>query len=109
MRVITSVGGVLRTLSSSFEEGAASGRRTLHTGLEAIDSSLPGGAFVCGAVHEVLSGTEMPSCLLPILLTRAAAPLGRVVWCDSLRSFYPPAAAAMGLPLDQLIVLRRRV
>jgi protein ImuA len=103
--VITSVGGMLQTLSASCV-ASPDRSQNLVTGLAALDALLPGGAFARGAVHEVLSATPMPSFLLPLLLSRTAARFGRVVWCDSQRQFYPPAAAAIGLPLDHLLVLR---
>jgi protein ImuA len=105
VHVITSIGGLLRTLSSTSIERAENARSVV-TGLPAIDALLPGGSFAAGAVHEVLSGTDTPSFLLPILVARAAARLGRVAWCDELRQLYPPAVAALGLPLDRLLVLR---
>ena len=80
--------------------------RTLATGLLPIDDLLPAKAFALGAVHEVLSGTPLPSLVLPLLLTRAASEVGRVVWCDSSSRFNPPAVQAMGMPLHRLTVLR---
>lgn len=58
-----------------------------------------------GAIHECLSETEMPSFLLPILIAKASAQASRIVWCDPTRQFYPPGAAALGLPLDRLVLL----
>ena len=105
MHVITSIDGVLRTLSVSQTEGSQSAR-TLVTGFPALDELLPGGTFASGAVHEVLSATHTPSYLLPVLVAGPAARFGRVVWCDKDRQLHPPALAALGLPLDRLLVLR---
>jgi len=57
-------------------------------------------------VHEVLGTTGFPSVILPVLVARAAAKTGWIVWCDFARRFYPPGAVAMGLDLDRLLLLR---
>jgi protein ImuA len=108
VRVITSIDGLLRTLSDSpvAKVGRSGSDRTLTTGLPAIDGLLPGGAFAAGAIHEVLSDTDTPAYLLPILLAKSATRFGRIVWTDAGREFYPPVAAALGLPLNRFLVLR---
>jgi protein ImuA len=110
VHVITSIGGLLRTLSGAAAKlsGDASTEesRALFTGLTALDTLAPGGRFATGAVHEVLSGTDTPPFLLPALIAKTAAPFGRVVWCDSRRELHPPALAALGMPLDRLVILR---
>ena len=103
MRVITSVGGVLQEVADSQSQDVS---RRIVTGLSALDALLPNGSFSGGAVHEVLSATEMPSFLLPIILSRAAMKFGWVIWCDSRRQLYPPGAEVMGLSLDCVLVLR---
>jgi len=75
------------------------------TGLPALDCLPPGGGFVSGAVHEVLSDGRQAH-LLPLLIARAAAEQGWVVWCDLNREFYPPAAMAVGLNLSRLLILQ---
>ena len=105
MQIITSVDGLLRTLSAS-QTTIAKKSRSLFCGLAAVDALLPPGGFCGGAIHEVLSSTDLPALLLPILMARAAAEHGWVAWCDLSRQFYPPAAAALGLPLGKLLVLR---
>jgi protein ImuA len=104
VRVATSSLGLLESLRGF--PLAASGKSVgLRTGFAALDSLAPGKAFALGAMHECLSETGMPSFLLPILLARAVASPGRIVWCDPTRQFYPPGAAAMGLPLDRLLLV----
>jgi hypothetical protein len=105
VRIITSVGGLLRTLSAS-EMPSTKKSRSLFCELPAIDALLPPGGFCGGAIHEVLSSTQTPALLLPILMAKEAAKFGWVAWCDVSRQLYPPAVAAMGLPLDRLLVLR---
>ncbi len=119
MHVITSVGGLLRTLPGlgHLPGRAGGGSRKLVTGLSALDEMLPEGAFVRGAVHEVLNGVggvksqaaRMPF-LLPALLARSAiqseSRVGMIVWCDFDRDLYPPALLALGIPMERLLVLR---
>jgi len=103
MQPIMSLDALMQTLSAARLKPA---RRmdSVRTGLPAIDALLPDGKFALGAVHEVLS--ESPCLLLPLLLARSAMKFGKIVWCDPLRRFYPPAAARMGLPLDRLLIVR---
>ena len=105
VHVITSIDGLRRALSAS-KSPPSEASRIIVTGLSAIDALLPGGKFATGAVHEILSGTETPPFLLPILIARSASRFGRIVWCDGLRQLHPPAVAALGLSLDRLVVLR---
>src|SRR5436309_3291067 len=80
--------------------------RTFATGLAALDNLLPAGGFARGAVHELLSDPAVgpPPLLLGLLLARALD--GPVAWSDPRREFYPPAAAALGLPIERLLLLR---
>jgi hypothetical protein len=105
MPLVTANNGLLQIASASLPP-PADRRRRLATGFPAIDDLLPRGALAAGAVHEVLGNTDFSPALWPVLLARAAAKLGWVVWCDPARRFYPPAAAALGLPLERLLVLR---
>lgn len=83
------------------------------TGLSALDAIAPPGGLACGAVHELLSE---PSCRPPLtvaaFLARCAAqqrPDGAIVWCDARGGgVYPPALAAMGIPLDRLLLIRAK-
>lgn len=104
MHVVNDANGLLESLRGSGLKPPEEAPRIL-TGFSAIDSLLPGEGFALGAVHEILSDTDTPAMLLPILITRAAASVGRIVWCDPSRRFYPPAAAALGLPLDRLLLV----
>jgi protein ImuA len=87
--------------------GSASAEKTFTTGLPLLDEMLPNGALARAAVHEILAeerdGTPLTFALL---LARSAAREGAIVWCDPRRTLYPPAVAAMGMPLDRLFLLR---
>jgi hypothetical protein len=112
VRVVTSINGLLRTLSTA-QTRLGADVRCISTGLAQLDALAPGGGFALGAIHEVLGVTATPPFLLPVLVARAAAGQGGqgvqggwVAWCDTRGELYPPALAAMGLPLDRLLVLR---
>ena len=105
MRIVRSVNGFLQTLAASRLAPAEDSAR-LVSGFAAIDGLAPSGGFAVRAVHEILSQTDVPSLVLPLLIARAAAGNGRIVWCDLDRQFYPPGAAALGLPLERLVILR---
>lgn len=107
MRVITSRDGLLQTLPGLGALPEKGGGRTLATGVPELDALCPGGAFACGAVHEVLSGSgQIRSFLLPALLARSAAEFGWIAWCDIAGDLYPPALVSMGVPMNRLLVLR---
>jgi protein ImuA len=105
VQIVRSVNGILQTLAATCLARSGESSR-LVTGFAAIDGLAPSGGFATRAVHEMLSETGAPSLVLPLLVARAAAPNGWIVWCDLDRQFYPPGAAAMGLPLERLIILR---
>src|SRR3974390_2068072 len=108
VRVVTSIEELQQSLAATARriKSPENAPRIL-TGLAALDALPPGRGFALGAVHEVLSDTDTPSFLLPILLARSAiAQSGWVVWNDPQRQFNPPAIAAMGLPLERLLILR---
>jgi hypothetical protein len=105
VHVVTVSNGRLHALSKTDLSAPAHGR-TITTGLTAIDDLLPAGRFAPGAVHEVLGVTEALPILFPLLIARAAARHGLVVWSDPLRELFPPGLAAFGLPLERLVILR---
>ncbi len=105
MRIVTSIESLRRALAA-VRSAPACKDRVIRTGVAAVDGLSPGGSFAAGAVHEMLSGTAVVPFLMPVLLAKSAARYGRVVWCDPRGEFYPPGAAAMGLSLDRLLILR---
>ena len=106
MRVIAHSSTLFETLAADNLHSARGGAPKLCTGVDALDEIAPGKGFVCGAVHELLSAGEASSFLFAVLLARSAAKNGWIVWCDREHQFYPPAAAALGLPLDRLLLLQ---
>jgi hypothetical protein len=111
-------------------------RRSFVTGFDALDSIAPNGSFARGVVHELLSIASHPSPFFIALFLAKSAMIqpqmnaderglkqkinlrssalicgshslhGAIVWCDPQGKLYPPAVAAMGVPLDRLFVLR---
>lgn len=93
-------------------------------GIEGIDELLGPSGLARGAIHEVLSpATKRVPRMFALLLARAALGSGAIVWCcdnhegrgskrDAESAFggtwYPPAAAALGIPAERLILLKPR-
>jgi len=101
---------------SSSEGLDAKKAKSFSTGLHALDRLLPGEAFAYGAIHEILAqpGQGLPL-FFAALLARAAGgiptsssshPGKAIVWSDPHANLYPPALAAIGIPLDRLFLLR---
>ncbi len=118
MRLISCHDGKLLALSAA--QLGPSPARTFVTGLAPIDALLPGGAFACGSVHELLTEPGQGSAFFfaALLAYRAASPLAAsqtlapaptphapIVWCDPKGELYPPALSAHGIRLDQLFLL----
>lgn len=87
-------------------------------GIAGMDELLGPSGLARGAIHEVLSPARrgVPR-LFALLLARAALGSGAIVWCcekeedtregfASTGTWYPPAAAALGIPADRLILLK---
>jgi protein ImuA len=105
VHVITSRDGLLQTLPGL--DSLRGSKRTTTCGVPQIDELAPNGGFTCGAVHEVLGGAgNVRSYLLPALLARSAVKNGWIAWCDLAGDLYPNALAAMGVPMDRLLILR---
>ena len=86
--------------------------RAFVTGLNALDDLAPGGAFRCGAVHELLGSSQaaFPTSFA-LLLAKAAQEGGggggAIAWSDPDRGeLYAPALSAAGVDLRRLILLR---
>jgi protein ImuA len=105
--------------------GGLAPERSFATGLKALDALLPGGAWARGVVHEVLwEKSDARPLFFAGWVARAASAAttssnahgtrsvgsdssnARVVWCDPQKEIYPPALAALGIPLEQLFLLR---
>lgn len=82
---------------------------SVSSGCQAIDRLLPGGGYQRGALVQWLTNGGHGADYLSLLLAKeACADGGALVVLDPLNQFYPPAAAAMGLNLDNLIIVRTK-
>jgi protein ImuA len=106
VQVITCRDGLLQKLPGLGDLPGKSGRM-LSSGVPQLDELAPAGGFASGAVHEFLSGRgKVRSFLLPALLARSASQFGPIAWCDLDGDLYPPGLAALGVPINRLMVLR---
>lgn len=108
-------------------KAAPTGLKIIPTGLSALDEALPDGGLPTAALIEILTaGSGIGARTLALRAAVAAAAGGLdgdvpssasqsanlvtlskcivVVDCDG--DFYPPAAAAMGIPMDSLLIIR---
>jgi protein ImuA len=77
----------------------------LTCGLEPIDALLPGG-FPCGALSELRGGPSSGKTAVA-LATMARLPRGALAaFIDGRGELYPPAAAALGVDLGRLLMVR---
>ncbi len=77
------------------------------TGLPEVDALLPGGGFPRGALSEIAGGPgsgKTALCLAAMAQAMRGEGLGAFV--DGRGELYPPAAAALGVDLGRLLVVR---
>ncbi len=75
------------------------------SGIEAVDALLPGG-FPCGALSELRGGPSSGKTAVA-LATMARLPRGALAaFIDGRGELYPPAAAALGVELGRLLMVR---
>ena len=79
---------------------------TISSGIETLDRLLPDAGFRAGTLIEWVAGKGSAD-QLALLAARAALGEERVlIVIDDEESLYPPAAAALGIDLERLIVVR---
>jgi hypothetical protein len=78
------------------------------TGLEALDRMFPQGGLAQGTLIEWLSkGAGSGGATLALLLARRLQKSGGLlVVIDAERAFYPPGVQALGMPLDETMVIQ---
>lgn len=84
------------------------GRRRVscRSGLEALDSRLPGGGLALGALHEVAGGGTgaLDGAAAALFVAGIAARTnGKVLWCITRPDLFAPAIAQAGLKPDRVI------
>jgi protein ImuA len=71
-----------------------------------IDAVLPGGGFPRGALSELTGGLASGKTAVALSLLAALGPEDLFAWVDPRGELYPPAAAALGVDLSRLLVVR---
>lgn len=75
-------------------------------GLDAVDAALPGGGFSRGALAELAGGPASGKTAVALSLVARLGEEDLFAWIDGRGELYPPAAAARGVDLDRLLVVR---
>jgi protein ImuA len=86
-------------------EGVGARHGAIPFGVGALDTRLPGGGIVTGALHEIAGGTELAddasaTIFLAGILARIDGP---VLWCLRWRDLFAPALHLAGLHPDRVI------
>ena len=103
---------IVRALQQQVRRIEGSGHRDVEplvsSGCTVLDQLLPAGGFRHGTLVEWLSQLEGSGAgtLAAIAAREASRAGGAVVLMDRQRWFYPPAAAALGIDLENVIVVR---
>jgi protein ImuA len=71
-----------------------------------VDASLPGGGFPRGALSELAGGPASGKTAVALSLLAALGPEDLFAWVDARGDLYPPAAAALGVDLARLLLVR---
>ena len=100
----------LRRQVGRWEASIPHDETTFSSGTAGLDRLLPGGSLRYGMLAEWLSGlARSGAATLSLLAAREACrPGGVLVVIDRQQMFYPPAAAAWGIDLNRLIIVRPR-
>ncbi len=101
----------LRLQTKSLSVSEASNRRTFVTGCSALDHTLLRSGFRCDAISEWVadskgSGAAALSMVVAAHALRVHESNGPIVIVDAKKTFYPPAAAALGIPPERMILIR---
>jgi protein ImuA len=75
-------------------------------GVAAVDALLPGGGFPRGALSELAGGPASGKSAVALGLLASVGAGELVAWVDGHGELYPPAAAARGVDLERLLVVR---
>ncbi|HEX9241768.1 MAG TPA: hypothetical protein VF875_04945 [Anaeromyxobacter sp.] len=75
-------------------------------GLDAVDRALPGGGFPRGALSELAGGPASGKTAVALALLSRLGEDELFAWIDGRAELYPPAAAARGVDLGRLLLVR---
>jgi recombination protein RecA len=105
-----SSGSVVEQLREKIRQLQAAPRRylaVLRTGMEAVDALLPAGGFPLGQAVELCGEAASGRTSLALRAVAVAHREERLcAWVDGPRELYPPAAAALGVDLERLLIVR---
>jgi protein ImuA len=76
------------------------------SGLAGVDAVLPGGGFPCGALAELTGGPASGKTAVALALFASLGPEALAAYVDGRGELYPPAAAARGVDLARLLLVR---
>lgn len=76
------------------------------SGIEVVDAALPGGGFPTGALAELAGGPASGKTAVALSLLARLGEEALFAWIDGRGELYPPAAAARGVDLGRLLVVR---
>ncbi|WP_426752401.1 ImuA family protein [Myxococcus sp. Y35] len=103
-------GSVVEQLRERIRQLQAAPRRylaVLRTGLAAVDALLPAGGLPLGQAVELCGEAASGRTSLALHAVAAAHREARLcAWVDGPRELYPPAAAALGVDLERLLIVR---
>jgi protein ImuA len=74
-------------------------------GVPEIDAAVPGG-FPRGAISELAGGAASGKTAVALAVLAALGPEALYAWVDGRGELYPPAAAARGVDLGRLLIVR---
>lgn len=99
----------LREQIRKLQAAPRSSLAVLPTGVEAFDALLPTGGLPLGHAVELCGEAASGRTSLALRAAAAATATARLcAWVDGPRELYPPAAAALGVDLRRLLVVRPR-
>lgn len=75
-------------------------------GLAHVDAALPQGGFPRGAISELTGGPASGKTGVALALLASLGPAELAAYVDARGELYPPAAAACGVDLDRLLLVR---
>ena len=103
----------LRAQVGCLSTAATDRAENLSTACPAIDAMLPSGGLKRNAITEWVAKSDSSGAAALSLITaatylRSLSAAGALLIVDLDKNFYPPAAVALGIPMDQIILVRPR-
>ena len=105
--MLSALGEIIESLQQRLRQwGQRPDAERLSSGSGALDSLLPAGGFQRGTLVEWLGDAGSGATTLALLTAREACRQGgALVVMDPQRRFYPPAAAGLGMDLNNLVIV----